>query len=93
VSDTAIEPTAPTSFVDTLARLKPILNEMLGALPDKIEAATTFGDDLGADSLDKVEVVMAVEEEFKISIGDDDAEQINTVGDLVSMIDRERAAR
>ena len=68
------------------ARVKEIIVEELGVEADKVTSDASFVDDLGADSLDTVELVMAFEEEFEIEIPDEDAEQMRTVGDAVSYI-------
>ncbi len=67
-------------------RVHNIVCEQLGTTRDKITAETSFINDLGADSLDTVELVMALEEEFDIEIPDEDAEKIKTVGEAVSYI-------
>lgn len=67
-------------------RVKKIVVEHLGVEEDKVVENASFIDDLGADSLDTVELVMAFEEEFGIDIPDDAAEKIQTVGDAVSFI-------
>lgn len=67
-------------------RVKDIISEQLGVEKEKITNASTFADDLGADSLDTVELVMAFEEEFGIEIPDDAAEKIITVGHAVDFI-------
>ena len=67
-------------------RLKKIVVEHLGVDADKVTENASFIDDLGADSLDNVELVMAFEEEFDIEIPDDAAEHIQTVGDAVKFI-------
>jgi acyl carrier protein len=56
--------------------------------PGKVTPEASFVDDLGADSLDTVELVMAFEEEFTIDIPDEDAEQMRTVGDAISYIEK-----
>ena len=61
-------------------RVKKIVCDQMGTTPDKITAETSFITDLGADSLDTVELVMEFEDEFEISIPDEDAEKIQTVG-------------
>ena len=71
---------------DTAERVKKIVIEHLGVEADKVTEAASFIDDLGADSLDNVELVMAFEEEFDIEIPDDAAEHIQTVGDAVKFI-------
>ena len=68
------------------ARVKEIIVEELGVEADKVTSEASFMDDLGADSLDTVELVMALEEEFGIEIPDEDAEKIRTVGDAVAYI-------
>jgi acyl carrier protein len=68
-------------------RVKEIIAEQLGVKKEEIKAESSFIDDLGADSLDTVEVVMALEEEFGIEIPDEDAEKITTVGEAVKYID------
>ena len=65
--------------------------EHLGVEDDKVSGEASFIDDLGADSLDTVELVMAFEEEFGIEIPDDAAETIQTVGDAVKFIDKAAA--
>jgi len=63
-----------------------IICEQMGATRDKISPNTSFINDLGADSLDTVELVMNFEDEFDISIPDEDAEKIQTVGDAITYI-------
>jgi acyl carrier protein len=63
-----------------------IVCEQLGTSRDKITPATSFINDLGADSLDTVELVMEFEDEFDINIPDEDAEKIQTVGDAINYI-------
>ena len=67
-------------------RVKKIVVEQLGVKEDEVTANASFVDDLGADSLDTVELVMAFEEEFGIEIPDDAAETIQTFGDAVKFI-------
>ncbi len=64
-------------------RVKEIIVNELGVEPEKVTDDASFVEDLGADSLDTVELVMAFEEEFGIEIPDEDAEQIQTVGDAI----------
>jgi acyl carrier protein len=71
---------------DVATRVKKIVVEHLGVEESKVTEAASFIDDLGADSLDTVELVMAFEEEFKVEIPDDAAEKIQTVGDAVAFI-------
>jgi acyl carrier protein len=72
---------------DIAERVKKIVVEHLGAPDEKVSEEASFIDDLGADSLDTVELVMAFEEEFGIEIPDDAAETIQTVGDAVKFIE------
>ena len=72
---------------DTADRVKKIVVEHLGVEEDKVSEGASFIDDLGADSLDTVELVMAFEEEFGIEIPDDAAEKIANVKDAISFID------
>ena len=76
---------------DTAERVKKIVVEHLGVDADKVTDTASFIEDLGADSLDTVELVMAFEEEFGIEIPDDAAESIVTVGDAVKYIDKAAA--
>jgi acyl carrier protein len=71
---------------DTAERVKKIVVEHLGVEADKVTEAASFIDDLGADSLDIVELVMAFEEEFNVEIPDDAAEKIATVKDAIDFI-------
>ncbi len=71
---------------DVVDRVKKIVVEHLGVDAAKVEESASFIDDLGADSLDTVELVMAFEEEFGIEIPDDAAETIQTVGDACKFI-------
>ncbi len=76
---------------DIAQRVKKIVVEHLGVDGDKVTDDASFIDDLGADSLDNVELVMAFEEEFGIEIPDDAAETIQTVGDAVKFIEKAAA--
>ena len=69
-----------------MERVTDIVSEQLGVDKDKITAETSFVNDLGADSLDTVELVMEFEDEFEISIPDEDAEKIQTVGNAIEYI-------
>ena len=73
---------------DTPDRVKKIVVEHLGVDADKVTEEASFIDDLGADSLDIVELVMAFEEEFGVEIPDDAAEKITTVKDAIDYIDQ-----
>jgi acyl carrier protein len=72
--------------MDIEARVKEIIVEQLGVNEEQITPEASFIDDLGADSLDTVELVMAFEEKFDIEIPDEDAEKMRTVGDAVSYL-------
>ncbi len=69
-------------------RVIEIITEELGVEADKVTAEASFVEDLGADSLDTVELIMAFEEEFEIDIPDEDAEEMRTVGDAVAYIEK-----
>ena len=69
-----------------LERLKKVIVEQLGVDENEITLESSFVDDLGADSLDVVELIMALEEEFNVEIPDEDAEKIVTVGDALDYI-------
>ena len=73
--------------MDTLEKVKKIIVEQLGVDIDEVTPEASFVDDLGADSLDTVELVMALEEEFDFEIPDEDAEKIAKVQDAVSYIE------
>ena len=68
-------------------KVKSIIAEQLGVKQEEVTSGASFIDDLGADSLDTVELVMALEEEFGMEIPDEDAEKIATVGDAVKYIE------
>jgi acyl carrier protein len=74
-------------------RVKKIIVEQLGVNAEEVNGESAFVDDLGADSLDTVELVMAFEEEFDLEIPDEDAEKIGTVGDAVKYIDEHAAKK
>jgi acyl carrier protein len=67
-------------------KVKHIIVEQLGVDEDEVKAAASFVDDLGADSLDVVELVMALEEEFSLEISDEDAEKLTTVEQAIGYI-------
>ena len=64
-----------------------IIEEQLGVDPERVKSESSFIDDLGADSLDIVELVMAMEEEFEIEIPDEDAEKLRTVQDVMKYLE------
>ena len=74
------------------SRVKEIIINELGVEPEKVTDDASFVEDLGADSLDTVELVMAFEEEFGIDIPDEDAEQMRTVGDAISYLKKHSQA-
>ncbi|MGH7481537.1 MAG: acyl carrier protein [Longimicrobiales bacterium] len=71
---------------NTEAKVKEIIINELGVEPEKVTSEASFVEDLGADSLDTVELVMAFEEEFSMEIPDEDAEQLQTVGDAIKYV-------
>ena len=72
---------------DVAERVTEIISEQMNVDKSQITPATTFVNDLGADSLDTVELVMQFEDEFKISIPDEEAEKIQAVGDAIKYIE------
>lgn len=77
---------------DTLSKVQSIVAEQLGVEVSEVKPEASFANDLGADSLDTVELVMALEEEFSVEIPDEDAEGIATVQNAVDYIDKKLAA-
>lgn len=75
-------------MASVMERVTDIVSEQLGVDKEKISADTSFVNDLGADSLDTVELVMELEEEFDVNIPDDAAEKIQTVGQAVEYIEQ-----
>jgi acyl carrier protein len=73
-------------MADVLERVTKIIVDRLGVEESQVNLEATFKEDLGADSLDVVELVMELEDEFDMEISDDDAEKIQTVGDAVNYI-------
>ena len=74
------------SSEEVFEKIKNIIVEQLGVVDTSVTLDASFIDDLGADSLDIVELIMALEEEFDIEIPDEDAEKVVTVGDVVDYI-------
>ena len=72
-------------------RVKAIVAEQLGVKEEEVTNESSFVDDLGADSLDTVELVMAFEEEFDIEVPDEEAEKLQAVGDVVTYITSQQA--
>ena len=75
------------------ARVKAIIVDKLGVDESEVTPSASFTNDLGADSLDTVELIMEIEDEFGISIPDDLAEKISTVGDAVKFVEEEVAKK
>lgn len=72
-------------------RVKEIIVEQLGVNADQVTTEAKFVEDLGADSLDTVELVMAFEEEFEIEVPDEEAEKLQSVGDVITFINSQKA--
>ncbi|MFH1783915.1 MAG: acyl carrier protein [bacterium] len=79
-------------MADIDARVKEIIVEQLGVAPEEVTNEASFINDLGADSLDTVELVMALEEEFDMEIPDEEAEKLQSVGQVVDYIKSHSAA-
>jgi len=90
INETVIDRIETKKEENTMAsvaeRIKQIVAEQLGVEEDQVTTEASFMDDLGADSLDTVELVMALEEEFDIEISDEDAEKIQTVKNAIDYI-------
>jgi acyl carrier protein len=80
-------------MADVSEKIKSIIAEQLGVKPEEVTPQASFIEDLGADSLDTVELVMALEEEFGIEIPDEDAEKMGTVGDAAKYIEAKIASK
>ena len=87
-----MKPNEDKDMSDVNERVKKIVIEHLGIDAEKVTDSAAFIDDLGADSLDTVELVMAFEEEFGVEIPDDAAEKIQTVQDAISFIEEKAVA-
>ena len=74
------------------SKIKTIIAEQLGVKPEEVTPNASFVDDVGADSLDTVELIMALEEEFNVEIPDEDAEKMKTVGDAIKYIEEKAGA-
>jgi len=72
-------------------KVKDIIVEQLGVNPEQVTETASFIEDLGADSLDTVELVMAFEEEFSVEVPDEDAEKLQTVGNVIEYIEKKTA--
>lgn len=73
---------------ELIEKIKQIISEQLGVDEAEVTSSASFVDDLGADSLDQVELVMALEEAFGLEISDEDAEKMRTVQDAIDYIDK-----
>jgi len=80
-------------MADLKDKVKEIIVEQLGVDASEVTESASFIDDLGADSLDTVELVMAFEEEFEIEIPDEDAEKLTTVGQAIEYLKKKMAAK
>jgi len=91
-ADLGLHPTKQSFMADKSIeeKVKDIIVEQLGVNPEQVTPQASFIEDLGADSLDIVELVMAFEEEFSVEVPDEDAEKLQTVGDVIKYIE-ERA--
>lgn len=74
-------------------KVKTVIAEQLGVKPEEVTNDAKFVDDLGADSLDTVELVMALEEEYGVEIPDEDAEKLTTVGEAIKYIEEKAASK
>jgi acyl carrier protein len=81
-------PSVMETVKQIVEKVKQIIREQLGVEDDEITPTASFVDDLGADSLDTVELVMALEEAFNIEIPDNDAEKMKTVQDVIDYIEK-----
>jgi acyl carrier protein len=77
-------------MADTLERVKKIIVERLNVDPSEVTMEASIKDDLGADSLDVVDLIMELEDEFDMEISDEEAEKISTVGDVVEYINKHK---
>ncbi|MDD7186313.1 MAG: acyl carrier protein [Clostridia bacterium] len=76
--------------MDTMEKVVTLLSEQLGVDKDKINAGSDVVKDLGADSIDVVQLLMAMEDEFGVTVTEDDASNLKTVEDIVSLIDNRK---
>jgi len=83
--------TQPMSEKTISEKVKDIIVEQLGVNPEQVTDTASFIEDLGADSLDTVELVMAFEEEFGVEVPDEDAEKLQTVGNVIEYIEKKTA--
>jgi acyl carrier protein len=75
---------------NTFETVKGLIADRLGVSEDQVTLESKFKDDLGADSLDVVELIMELEDQFNVQIGDDEAENLVTVGDVVNHIEQNK---
>jgi len=80
-------------MLDIAGKIKTVIAEQLGVKPEEVTEQAKFVDDLGADSLDTVELVMALEEEYGVEIPDEDAEKLTTVGEAIKYIEEKAASK
>jgi len=73
---------------EIVEKVKQIISEQLGVDEAEVTPSASFADDLGADSLDQVELVMALEEAFSVSVSDEDTEKLLTVQDAIDYVDK-----
>jgi acyl carrier protein len=73
---------------DIEKKVTDILVNILDVEPEEVKSEANFRDELGGDSLDLVEVMMAVEHEFRISVTDEEADQVNTVADIIGLVEK-----
>jgi acyl carrier protein len=91
-----MDPSGPWEVMDVASvedRVIDIVCENLGVNKQQVTRTTSFQEDVGADSLDIVELVMELEEEFDVNIPDDQADRIKTVGEAIDFIEREQAKK
>lgn len=79
-------------MADTFEEVKKIIVDLLGVEPEKVTREARFREDLGADSLDLVEMIMEFEERFGQTVSDEDAQQLRTVGQVVDYVEQHMAA-
>ena len=79
-------------MADTFEKIKKVIVDLLGVEADKVTRDASFREDLGADSLDLVELIMEFEEQFGATISDEDAQQIKTVGQAVDYVEKRMVA-
>jgi acyl carrier protein len=78
-------------MADTFENIKQVIVDLLGVEPEKVTREARFREDLGADSLDLVEMIMEFEERFGQTISDEEAQQLRTVGDVVDYVEQHKA--